>query len=117
MTLATQDAVTILEHEAATLDIREIARRLQEQLGQRVAAHLAGLTDVKQIGPYGREDGPEPNGRTERRMREGYKIVQMIVVAYDAKTAKAWLFGTNTRLDDDAPIDRLGSADSTEDFV
>ena len=117
MTLATQDAVATLEHEAATRDIREIARWLQEQLGQRMAAHLAGLNDAKQIGRYGREDGPAPSSRIGRRLREGYKIVQMIVLAYDAKTAKAWLFGTNTRLDDDAPIERLGAATTTEEFV
>jgi hypothetical protein len=29
----------------------------------------------------------------------------MISDAYDAETAKAWLFGTNTRLDDQAPIE------------
>ena len=117
MTLTTPDAVATLEHEAISRDIREIARRLQEQLGQRIAAHLAGLTDAKQIGRYGRNDGPEPSARTERRLREGYLIVQMIAAASDAKTAKAWLFGTNSHLDDDAPIERLGSAESTEDFV
>ena len=111
------DAVATLEHEAVSRDIGEIAGVLQEQLGQRMAAHLAGLTDAKQIGRYGRAGGPEPSGQTERRLREGYLVVQMIVAAYDAKTAKAWLFGTNSRLDDDAPIERLGSARSTEDFI
>ena len=41
----------------------------------------------------------------------------MIAEAYDAKTAKAWLFGTNTRLDDNAPIEVLRDAQSTEDFI
>src|SRR3954453_13741653 len=117
MTLSRQDAIETLENEAATRDIREIARWLQEQLGQRMAAYIAGLTDAKQIGRYGREDGPSPSSPVERRLREAYKIVRMIVLAYDAKTAKAWLFGTNTRLDDDAPIERIVSATTTEEFV
>jgi hypothetical protein len=41
----------------------------------------------------------------------------MLVDAYDAATAKAWLFGTNTRLDDRAPIDVLGLADDGEQFA
>ncbi|MBA3867278.1 MAG: XRE family transcriptional regulator [Solirubrobacterales bacterium] len=90
-----------------TLPISEIAGYLQAQLGQRIAAHLADLRDAKQIGRYRKPDGPAPNQRTDLRLREGYKIVRMIVESFDEKTARAWLFGTNTRLDDEAPIDVL----------
>ena len=38
-------------------------------------------------------------------------------IAEDAKTARAWLFGTNTRLDDRAPIEVLGAAKDTADFA
>jgi hypothetical protein len=117
MPVLTERIVDQLEHDATALSTAAIAAYLQEQLGQRMAAHLAGLTDVKQIGRYTRKDGPEPRDNVERRLREGYKIVRMIVEAYDAKTAKVWLFGTNTRLDDDAPIDRLREAAITEDFI
>ena len=106
-----------LDDEAATRSIREIAAYLQDAVGQRVAAAIAGLADAKQIGRYAREDGPEPHGATERRLREGYKIVRMLVAAYDGKTARAWLFGTNTRLDDQAPIEVLGAATDTADFM
>jgi uncharacterized protein (DUF2384 family) len=41
----------------------------------------------------------------------------MLVDAYDDETAKAWLFGTNTRLDDQAPIEVLGAATETPDFT
>jgi hypothetical protein len=99
------------------LSIAEIAGYLQDRLGQRIAAHLAGLRDAKQVGRYRREDGPAPNQRTELRLRESYKVVRMIVEAFDEKTAKAWLFGTNTRLDDEAPIDVLRSATEPTQFA
>ncbi len=105
-----------LEHDGNVLTVAEIAAYLQEHLGQRMAAHLAGLSDAKQIGRYTREDA-DPSTATERRLREGYKVVRMISEAYDAKTAKAWLFGTNSRLDDEAPIDVLGQATATESFT
>jgi hypothetical protein len=106
-----------LDEEAATRSIREIAAYLQDAVGQRVAAAIAGLADAKQIGRYAREGGPEPHGATERRLREGYKVVRMLVDAYDGKTARAWLFGTNTRLDDQAPIEVLGAATKPTEFT
>jgi hypothetical protein len=51
------------------------------------------------------------------RLRHGYKLVRMISDAYDAGTAKAWLFGTNTRLDDQAPMEMLRVAESPEQFT
>jgi catechol 2,3-dioxygenase-like lactoylglutathione lyase family enzyme len=40
-----------------------------------------------------------------------------IVEAFDEKTARAWLFGTNTRLDDQAPITVLCQATEPEQFA
>jgi hypothetical protein len=112
----TASAAEQLEHDANRLEASEIAGYLQEQLGQRVAAYLAGLSDTRQIGRYARQEGA-PSETTERRLREGYKAVRMITDAYNAKTAKAWLFGTNSRLDDEAPIEVLGQARATEQFA
>ncbi|MEE6176819.1 XRE family transcriptional regulator [Mycobacterium sp. 050134] len=117
MPVLTVSAAQRLDDEATTLSIREIAAYLQEAVGQRVAAAMAGLADAKQIGRYARKGGPQPHGITERRLREGYKVVRMLVDTYDDKTARAWLFGTNTRLDDRAPIEVLGAATDTADFA
>jgi len=110
MPTLTASAAEKLEYDATVLAPSDIARYLQEQLGQRMAAHLVGLSDTRQLGRYSRTDGPHPSETTERRLREAYKVVRMIADAYDAKTAKVWLFGTNSRLDDQAPIDVLGEA-------
>lgn len=117
MSALTAPAAQRLDDEAATRSIREIAAYLQGAVGQRVAAAIAGLADAKQIGRYARDGGPEPHGSTERRLREGYKVVRMLTDAYDPKTTRAWLFGTNTRLDDRAPIEVLGAASDTPEFI
>lgn len=117
MSVLTGPAAQRVDDEAATMSIREIAAYLQENVGQRVAAAIAGLSDAKRIGMYAREDGPEPHAVAERRLREGYKVVRTLIEAYDEKTARAWLFGTNSRLDDRAPIEVLGAATDTADFV
>ena len=106
-----------LDVEAAMCAITQIAAYLQDVVGDSVAAAIAGLVDAEQVGRYAYDDRPEPDGVTERRLREGYKIVRMLVDAYDGETARAWLFGTNTRLDDQAPIEVLGAAIDTAEFT
>lgn len=117
MSILTVPEAERLDHDSATLPITEIAAYLQGSLGQRMAAFSAGLSDAKQIGRYAQEDGPEPRAAVARRLRHSYKIVRMISDAYDTETAKAWLFGTNTRLDDQAPIEMLRAAESPEQFT
>lgn len=112
MTVADQ-----LDREATTTDPADIAGYLQDHLGQRMAAYLVGLRDAKQVGRYAKPGGPTPSSATERRLRSGYKVVRMLVEAYDDQTAKAWLFGTNTRLDDRAPIQVLGQSEDPGDVT
>ena len=117
MPALTPPAAEQLDHDAVTLPIAEVAGYLQDELGQRIAAHLVGLRDAKQIGRYRKDDGPRPNQTTDLRLREGYKIVRMIVASFDERTARAWLFGTNTRLEDEAPIDVLRRAMEPAQFA
>lgn len=116
MALLTDQRANRLDSEAARTPTAELAGYLQVQLGQRVAAHLVGLADTRQLGRLARGAHP-PRPTTDRRLREGYKVTRMLVDAYDATTAKAWLFGTNTRLDDRAPVDVLRQATDGEDFT
>ena len=105
-----------LDDDAATRSVAEIAGYLQEQVGQRVAAAIAGLVDAGQIGRYACGTA-SPRAVTERRLREGFKAVRLLVDAYDGQTARAWLFGTNIRLGDRAPIDVLGAAREASEFA
>ena len=78
---------------------------------------MVGLADPEQIALYAREGRPGPSATTERRLREGYRVVRMLVDGYDAETARAWLFGTNSRLDDHAPIDAFANATDAAEFA
>jgi hypothetical protein len=66
---------------------------------------------------YRKPDGPTPTPQVELRLREGYKVVRMLLDCYDQATTRNWLFGTNSRLDDQAPIGVLRSGKVPEDFV
>jgi hypothetical protein len=48
-------------------------------------------------------------------LREGYQAARLLVSAYGDETAKAWFFGSNTRLDDQAPAYVLRHAKSWDE--
>lgn len=98
----TRSKVEEIQHEAATTKPPKIAAFLQETLGQKLTAYIAGLSDPKAVGFWIRGE-TEPRDSAEMRLRYAYQVVRMLVEVYDAETAKSWLLGSNTRLNDEAP--------------
>jgi hypothetical protein len=104
-----------IDTQATTASPAEIAAFLQEHLGQKLTAYLSGLKDPKEVGAWARGDNV-PRDLAVMRLRCAYRVVLMILKTYDADTAKAWLFGTNTRLGDEAPAVLLRRARNPEDL-
>lgn len=104
-----------IEREASTTKFPKIADFLQDQLGQKLTAYIAGLTDPKAVGSWIRGEN-DPRQPADMRLRYAYQVVRMLVEAYDAETAKAWLFGSNTRLNDEAPAYLLRNAKAVDDL-
>ena len=104
-----------VSEEAARLPVNEIAAFLQQHLGQRMTAYISGVTDPKMVSRWiaGRNT---PRDESKMRLREGYQVVRLLVGAYGDETAKAWLFGSNARLDDQAPAYVLRHASNWEDL-
>jgi hypothetical protein len=111
MTL-TVDPVAI-ERNAHVLGISEIAGYLQQNLGQQITAYLSGLRDPKMVGRWA-AGKVEPRDAAKMRLRTAYQAACMLVDAYGAETAKAWFFGSNTRLDDEAPAFLLRYAEGPD---
>ena len=109
----TATALEALNRDGDELDLEAITGYLREQLGERMTRYLAGAELAVPDHPT---TGGHPSvAYKERdwRLRGGYKIVRMVVEAYDAATARAWLFGTNSELGDEAPIELLREARPT----
>lgn len=104
-----------VEREAVVGEAGELARYLQEQLGQRLTAYLAGLRDPKVVGRWIARD-QSPRDASAMRLRAAFQAARMIVDAYGASTAKAWFVGSNTGLDDEAPAWVLRHAASPDDL-
>jgi hypothetical protein len=101
--------------EAALLPIQEIVAYLQEHLGQRMTAYISGVKDPKMVARWiARQNLPRDEAQI--RLREGYQATRLVVDAYGAETAKAWLFGSNAELGSQAPAYMLRQARSWEDL-
>jgi hypothetical protein len=101
--------------EAARLPITEIASFLREHLGQRKTAYIGGVNDPKMVARWVAGHST-PRDHAERRLREGYQAARLLVSAYGDETAKAWFFGSNTRLNGEAPAYVLRHARDWEEL-
>jgi hypothetical protein len=91
-----------IERETAILDISRIAGYLQAHLGQKITAYLAGIDNAKTVGLW-ISGGAAPRDLPKTRLRYAYQASRLIIEVYDDETAKAWFFGSNRLLDDEAP--------------
>jgi hypothetical protein len=101
--------------EAALLSIQEIVAFLQLHLGQRMTAYIGGVNDPKMVARWIAHQNL-PRDEPQMRLREGYQAARLLVDAYGSETAKAWLFGSNVELGDQAPAYMLRSAHTWEDL-
>jgi hypothetical protein len=105
----------VIEHESNTATMASVASYVAEQLGKQATAYLCGLKEVAQVTKW--IDGVEPRSHIQRlRLRHAYTAARMIATAYDKATAEAWFFGSNSRLDDEAPAWVLRHANTLEDL-
>lgn len=87
---------------AVRLDLPSVAASLQDVLGQRLVALIAGVSDVKAVGKWARGDRvPHPD--TEQRLRHAFQITQLLLHAESSETVRAWFLSMNPELDDQAP--------------
>ncbi|MET7290257.1 XRE family transcriptional regulator [Streptomyces sp. NPDC005573] len=85
------------------MSIADIARFLQDNLGQRLTARITNLSDHRQVGKWASgENTPRPEA--EQRLRAALQVFQLIQDAESLYTARAWLIGMNPQLDDEAPL-------------
>lgn len=103
-----------IDREAAITPLPEIVAFLQEKLGQKFTAYMSGLNDPKEVGAW-IKGAANPRPPADMRLRYAYRIVRVILEAYGGDTVKAWLFGTNTRLKDEAPAYLLRHAETPDD--
>lgn len=87
---------------AMRLALPALVRSLQDVLGQRLVAAIAGVSDAKAVGKWARgERSPHPEAA--RRLRHAFHVTQLLLQQESAETVRAWFVGMNPDLDDQAP--------------
>lgn len=104
-----------VEREAITFESSQIAGYLQEVLGQKIVAYLAGLKDVKMVSAWVRGKS-QPQPITLTRLRYAYQSARVLVDAYGEDTTRTWFFGSNHLLDNEAPAYVLRHAQTPGDM-
>jgi len=84
-----------------------IVGSLQDVLGQRLVAIIAGVSDAKAVSKWAR-GGRSPHPETDQRLRNAYQIVHLLLERESPETVRAWFVGMNPDLDDQAPAMVLG---------
>lgn len=87
------------------LRFADIVDFLQQEIGQNLTAYIADKAPTT-IGRWSRSE-QQAGDKEERRLRETYRIFQLITEVDSSHVARAWLMGLNPQLDDQAPADVL----------
>lgn len=79
-----------------------VAKALQDLLGQKLTAVIAGVADARAVGEWARGER-RPNPKTENRLRDAYHVVTMLAGTESKQTIRMWFVGMNPELDDHPP--------------
>jgi hypothetical protein len=104
--MATRTPTTEAHQKAVAFEIDDIARYLQETLGQRLVAFMAGVADPKRVGHWAR-GAQAPRDQAERRLRAAFQIFHLLLAEDSAHVVRAWFIGMNPQLDDDSPAEAI----------
>ena len=94
-------------HERAVIfEIKDVARYLQEALGQKLVAYMADVNDPKGVGRWA-QGTQAPRDDAERRLRAAFQIFHLLLGEDSPHVIRAWFIGMNPQLDDDSPAEAI----------
>lgn len=104
MARTTRTEAVTAHQKAVTFEVKDIARYLQEALGQRLVAYMAGVEDPKRVGRWA-QGTQVPRAEAERRLRAAFQIFHLLVAFESEHVARAWFIGMNPQLEDVSPAE------------
>ena len=88
--------------DAVRVSVPEVARALQDTLGQSLTGLIADVRNVKAVGLWARGKRT-PHPETVQRLRHAYQVVQLLRPVEQPPGIRAWFLGLNPLLDDTPP--------------
>jgi hypothetical protein len=110
-----------IEHEAlrqqVSTPVSSIVAALQDVLGQKLVAYLAGVGDHKAVGPWARETR-QPRPAARARLEHAYRVLVMLKHATGGpQLIRAWFTGLNPQLADRSPATAIRDDDYLDVIV
>jgi hypothetical protein len=99
--------------ESSTSDVVNF---LQEVLGQKLLAHIAGVADPRTVGRWATGER-SPRHDHENRIRAAYQVFQLLLAEEAPQTVRAWFLGLNPQLDDQSPAECIRNDGFRDVFV
>ncbi len=99
LTIASREA----HRQTTESTIQQITRFLEEVLGRKLVATLAGVQDPKAVGRWA-EGTRSPRAAAEERLRTAYQIFRLLLAEESKYTIRAWFIGLNPQLNDESPL-------------
>lgn len=94
-------------HRAAVqMDIAAMTAFLQEVLGAKLVAYIAGRDDHRQVGGWAKGDH-HPRDDAEERLRFAYQVFHLLQSQESPHTVRAWFIGLNPQLADESPASTI----------
>jgi hypothetical protein len=88
--------------QATRLAVRAIVGYLLDQLGERLTAVIAGVTDARELREWAAGEAV-PSASSEQRLRAAYEITRLLLHKDSPETVRLWFRGMNPALADRAP--------------
>jgi hypothetical protein len=99
-----------------SFDIADIAVFLQETLGQKLVAYMAGVSDPKTVGQWIRR-AQQPRHDAEVKLRTAFQVFHLLQNEESPHTVRAWMIGMNPQLDDLSPAEAIHQGMLKETWV
>lgn len=100
--------------QADAPSLPDVARYLQDHLGQKLTAFLSGVSDPKTVGRWAAGKVQPPFAK-EVRLRSAYDATRLICDRIGDESARAWFLGTSSFLAYTAPAVVLHGAETPEE--
>jgi hypothetical protein len=92
--------------KAVESSISDVVVYLQEVLGQKLVAYIAGVADPRTAARWAAGERA-PRADHEQRLRCAYQTFQLLLAEEAPHTIRAWFLGLNPQLDDESPAQSI----------
>ncbi|MBK5219202.1 MAG: XRE family transcriptional regulator [Thermoleophilia bacterium] len=99
LSLASREA----HRQTTETSIEQITIFLEEVLGRKLVAALAGVADPKAVGRWAAGERA-PRAAAEERLRVAYQVFRLLLAEESKHTIRAWFIGLNPQLNDESPV-------------